>query len=208
MLKSLIVGIVDLCTQHPWWLIGLAAVLAAGSGVYAGTHFAIRTDTKMLISADLPWLQREQRFLESFPQRQIQGGNFFARNGLLYLPTDEVARVTAGLTRADVLLKTLAADPSLRGILHALSLGITGVQTGALKLDDMTRPMTMAAATAEDVVAGRPASFSWRALAGGKPAEPTDLRRFIEVEPVLDFMALEPGRAATDAIAQTASDLK
>ena len=243
MLKSLIVGIVDLCTQHPWWVIGLAAVLAAGSGVYAGTHFAIRTDTKMLISTDLPWRQREERFLESFPQRQIlvvidaptpelveqataklaqalatrsdlihsvrqtQGGNFFARNGLLYLPTDKVARVTDGLTRANALLETLAADPSLRGTLDALSLGITGVHLGELNLDDMTRPMTMAADTAENVLAGRPASFSWRALAGG-PAEPTDLRRFIEVEPVLDFMVLEPGRAATDAIAQTASDLK
>ena len=243
MLKSLIVGIVDLCTQHPWWLIGPAAVLAAGSGVYAGTHFAIRTDTKMLISADLPWRQREERFLESFPQRQIlvvidaptpelveqatsklaqalatrsdlihsvrqiQGGNFFARNGLLYLPTDKVARVTDGLTRANALLEILAADPSLRGTLNALSLGITGVHLGELNLDDMTRPVTMAADTAENVLAGRPASFSWRALAGG-PAEPTDLRRFIEVEPVLDFMVLEPGRAATDAIAQTASDLK
>jgi hopanoid biosynthesis associated RND transporter like protein HpnN len=243
MLKSLIVGIVDFCTQHPCWVIGLAAVLAAGSGVYAGTHFAIRTDTKMLISTDLPWRQREERFLESFPQRQIlvvidaptpelveqatsklaealatrsdlihsvrqiQGGNFFARNGLLYLPTDKVARVTDGLTRANALLETLAADPSLRGTLDALSLGITGVHLGELNLDDMTRPVTMAADTAENVLAGRPASFSWRALAGG-PAEPTDLRRFIEVEPVLDFMVLEPGRAATDAIAQTASDLK
>jgi uncharacterized protein len=243
MLKSLIVGIVDFCTQHPCWVIGLAAVLAAGSGVYAGTHFAIRTDTKMLISTDLPWRQREERFLESFPQRQIlvvidaptpelveqatsklaealatrsdlihsvrqiQGGNFFARNGLLYLPTDKVARVTDGLTRANALLETLAADPSLRGTLDALSLGITGVHLGELNLDDMTRPVTMAADTAENVLVGRPASFSWRALAGG-PAEPTDLRRFIEVEPVLDFMVLEPGRAATDAIAQTASDLK
>ena len=243
MLKSLIVGIVDFCTQHPCWVIGLAAVLAAGSGVYAGTHFAIRTDTKMLISTDLPWRQREERFLESFPQRQIlvvidaptpelveqatsklaqalatrsdlihsvrqiQGGNFFARNGLLYLPTDKVARVTDGLTRANALLEILAADPSLRGTLNALSLGITGVHLGELNLDDMTRPVTMAADTAENVLAGRPASFSWRALAGG-PAEPTDLRRFIEVEPVLDFMVLEPGRAATDAIAQTASDLK
>jgi hypothetical protein len=69
------------------------------------------------------------------------------------------------------------------------------VHLGELNLDDMTRPMTMAADTAENVLAGRPASFSWRALAGG-PAEPTDLRRFIEVEPVLDFMVLEPGRAA------------
>ena len=244
MLKSPIVSIVDLCTRHPWWVIGLAAVLAAGSGVYAGTHFAIRTDTKMLVSTDLPWRQRDERFLELFPQRQIlvvidaptpelveqataklaqalatrsdlihsvrqpQGGNFFARNGLLYLPTDEVARVTDGLTRADVLLAALATDPSLRGTLDALLLGITGVRRGELKLDDMTRPMTMAADTAENVLAGRPASFSWRALAGGKPAEPTDLRRFIEVEPVLNFMVLEPGRAATDAIAQTASDLK
>jgi uncharacterized protein len=227
MLKSLIVGIVDLCTQHPWLVIGLAAVLAAGSGVYAGTHFAIRTDTKMLISTDLPWRQREERFLESFPQRQIlvvidaptpelveqaasklaqalatrsdlihsvrqiQGGNFFARNGLLYLPTDEVARVTGGLTRADVLLETLAADPSLRGTLDALSLGITGVQRGELKLDNMTRLMTMAADTAENVLAGRPASFSWRALAGGKLAESTDLRRFIEVRHLYDGYAVQ-----------------
>ena len=196
----------------------------------------------MLISADLPWRQREERFLESFPQRQIlvvidaptpelveqaaaklahalatrselihsvrqiQGGNFFARNGLLYLPTDEVARVTDGLTRADVLLKTLAADPSLRGILRALSLGITGVQRGALRLDDMTRPMTMAAGTAEDVVAGRPASFSARALAGGKPAEPTSRAASLRLS--LPIMALEPGRAATDAISAGRSDLK
>jgi uncharacterized protein len=57
------------------------------------------------------------------------------------------------------------------------------------------------------VLAGRPASFSWRVLASGKPAEPSELRRFIEVEPVLDFSALQPGRAATEAIAQTARDL-
>ena len=74
---------------------------------------------------------------------------------------------------------------------------------GELNLDDMTRPMTMAADTGGNVLAGRPASFSWRTLAGG-PAEPTDLRRFIEVEPVLDFMVLHLA-AATDAIAQTAS---
>jgi uncharacterized protein len=73
--------------------------------------------------------------------RQIQGGNFFARNGLLYFPTDKVARVTDGLTRANALLEILAADPSLRGTLNALSLGITGVHLGELSLDDMTRPV-------------------------------------------------------------------
>jgi uncharacterized protein len=139
--------------------------------------------------------------------RQPQSGSFFERNGLLYLPTEEVARVTDGLTRADALLETLAADPSLRGTLDALSFGLMGVERKELKLDDMTRPMTLAADTVEDVLAGRPASFSWRVLASGKPAQPRDLRRFIEVDPVLDFTALQPGLAATDAVARTAAAL-
>ncbi len=139
--------------------------------------------------------------------RQPQSGSFFERNGLLFLPTEEVRRVADGLTRADALIETLAADPSLRGTLDALSFGVMGVERKELKLDDMTRPMTLAADTLEDVLAGRPASFSWRVLAGGKPAEPRDLRRFVEVEPVLDFSALQPGHLATNAIVQTAADL-
>ena len=138
---------------------------------------------------------------------QPQSGEFFERNGLLYMPTGEVARLTDGLLNADPLLQKLAADPSLRGGLSALSFGLLGVQYGQIKLDDLTRPMTMAADTVSEALAGRPASFSWRVLASGKPAEPQELRRFIEVEPVLDFSALEPGRRATDAIAQTARDL-
>jgi hopanoid biosynthesis associated RND transporter like protein HpnN len=140
--------------------------------------------------------------------QEPQSGKFFERNGLLYLATGEVARLTEGLTQADPLLQALAGDPSLRGSLRALSLGLMGVQYGQVKLDDLARPMTMAADTASEALAGKPASFSWRALASGKPATPDELLRFIEVEPVLDFSALEPGRAATDAIVQTARDLQ
>ena len=138
---------------------------------------------------------------------QPGSGSFFERNGLLYLPTGEVARLTDGLVQANPILSALAADPSLRGALRALSFGLMGVQHGQLNLDDLTRPMTMAGATVNEVLAGRRASFSWRVLASGKPAEPSELRRFIEVEPVLDFSALQPGRAATEAIAETARDL-
>ena len=140
--------------------------------------------------------------------QEPQSGKFFERNGLLYLPTGEVARLSEGLTQASPLLQTLAGDPSLRGSLSALSLGLMGVLYGQTNLDDLARPMTMAADTASAALAGRPASFSWRALASGKPATPEELLRFIEVEPALDFSALEPGRAATDAIVQTARDLQ
>jgi hopanoid biosynthesis associated RND transporter like protein HpnN len=243
MLKRAIVRIVDLCTRHPWWVLGLVLLLSAGSTVYAARHFAIRTDINELISKELSWTKRATEYMAAFPQREIlvvvdaptpelveqataklagalqgrhdlirvvgqpQSGPFFERNGLLFLPAEEVQRIADGLTRSDALLETLAVDPSLRGTLDALSFGLTGVERKELKLDDMTRPMTMAADTVEDVLAGRPAGFSWRVLASGKPAQRRDLHRFIEVEPVLDFSALQPGRAATSAIAQTAADL-
>jgi hypothetical protein len=139
---------------------------------------------------------------------QLDSGPFFEQNGLLFLPTEEVTRITGGLAQAKPLVQTLSTDPSLRGSLAALSFGLMGVAGGMIKLDDLTWPMTRAADTAEEVLSGRPASFSWRALASGKAAEPHELRRFIAVEPVLDYSALEPGRAATDAIRETAKDLK
>jgi uncharacterized protein len=143
--------------------------------------------------------------------RSISGAetsSFFKRNGLLFLPPQEFARTIKDLTDAEPILETLAADPSLRGELDALSFGVMGVQRGELKLDDLTRPLTRVSDTLEDVLAGRPASFSFELLARNEPAKPRDLRRFIWIEPKLDFSALAPGLAATNAIRQTARDLK
>jgi hopanoid biosynthesis associated RND transporter like protein HpnN len=139
--------------------------------------------------------------------RQPQSGSFFERNALLYLPTDEVKRVTDWLTLADPLIATLAADLSLRGALDALSLGLMGVERKEVTLDDMARLLAMAAGTAEAILASRPARFSWQVLLPGNPAAARDLQRFIEVQPRLDFGALEPGRAATDAIRQLSANL-
>jgi hypothetical protein len=137
-----------------------------------------------------------------------QSGSFFEQNGLLYLPTSDVERLTDGLVQADPILQKLAADPSLKGALGALSLGVMGVQFGEIQLGDLSRPMTTAADTVQEALKAQPASFSWRVLASGKPPEPQELRRFIELESVLDFSALQPGRAVTEAITQTARDLE
>ncbi len=139
--------------------------------------------------------------------RPLDSGNFFERSALLFLPTHEVAAFTTSLARAKPVLETVSADPSLRGSLSALSGALMAVREGYVKLDALTRPMTMAADTARDLLDGRPATFSWRALAqGAKPAQ-NELRHFIEVDPVLDYHALEPGRKATNAIAATAREL-
>jgi hopanoid biosynthesis associated RND transporter like protein HpnN len=140
--------------------------------------------------------------------QELGAGRFFERNGLLYLPTEEVARTIDGLVKADPLLGTLAEDPSLRGIMSALSSSLLGLKSGQLQIDGLAWPLTLAADTVDDVLAGRPASFSWRVLVQGRPAEPSDLRRLIQVQPVLDFAELQPGKAATNAIRQAAADLQ
>src|SRR5258708_14525203 len=49
--------------------------------------------------------------------------------------------------------------------------------------------------------------FPWGNLVGDNPLTDADRRSFIEIKPILDFNALEPGKAATDAIRQAARDL-
>ncbi|MFZ0066094.1 MAG: MMPL family transporter, partial [Pseudolabrys sp.] len=144
-----------------------------------------------------------------FPSvNDIGGSEFFARNGLLYRPTEDVASFAKGLGQAAPLVGTLVGDPSLRGLTRTLSLGLIGVQNNLTTLDALARPLSMASTTIEGVLAGRPASFSWQAMLNGQDPGPADLRRLIEVRPVLDFSALQPGRVSSNAIRQAASDLQ
>jgi uncharacterized protein len=144
-----------------------------------------------------------------FPSvNDIGGSEFFARNGLLYRPTEDVASFAKGLGQAAPLVGTLVGDPSLRGLTRTLSLGLIGVQSKLTTLDALARPLSMASTTIEGVLAGRPASFSWQAMLNGQDPGPSDLRRLIEVRPMLDFSALQPGQVSSKAIRQAASDLQ
>jgi uncharacterized protein len=135
------------------------------------------------------------------------GGEFFARNGILFLTVDEVRRNTAELITAQPFLGTLAADPTLRGILRTLSQSIEGVRLGKSKLEDL-RPALVAIADALELLAkGKDPAFSWRKLITGRAPEPLELRRFVNIQPVLDFDDLRPGGKATAAIREAVSRL-
>ncbi|MGZ3307593.1 MAG: hopanoid transporter HpnN [Xanthobacteraceae bacterium] len=245
MLNAFIGRTVDFCIRHMRLVIVLAIILGAASAGFAARHFAINTDISKLISADLPWRQRELEFQRAFPDRTESilavvraptpelasaarnklldelrpkndlfrsvhapdGGKFFERNFLLYLSTEDLGRTTQGLTTAGPLVQTLAGDPSMRGVLDALTLSVKGVQMGRISLDDLPRTLTMAADTLDDALADRPPSFSWRTLMSGKPAAPSELRRLISIRPVLDYHALQPGEKASAAIRDAAAKL-
>src|SRR6476660_8855852 len=138
---------------------------------------------------------------------QPDGGEFFARNGILFLATDEVRRNAAELIAAQPFLGTLASDPTLRGVLRTLSQSIEGIGLGKSKLEDL-RPALVAIADALELIAkGKDPAFSWRKLITGRALEPSELRRFVNIQPVLDFDDLQPGRKATAVIRETASRL-
>ena len=137
----------------------------------------------------------------------LGGGDFFEKNGLLFLPTADVASLTGQFQSAAPLIEIMAGDPSIRGLTGALETGLAGIQRGQVKLDSTERPFNLVAQTVENVLNKGAATFSWRELVSDKPLTDADRRAFIEFKPILDFNALQPGKDATDAIRQAASDL-
>src|SRR5262249_38241153 len=118
---------------------------------------------------------------------QLGGTPFFAQNGLLFRSKEEVARITSQLAAAAPLIRVPVVDPSLRGLSQMVLLVLAGVREHELTLDDVSLPFATAAATLENVLAGQPATFSWRELMSGTPSTPSDLRGLIDVRPKLDF---------------------
>ncbi len=59
-----------------------------------------------------------------------------------------------------------------------------------------------------DLVAeGKHPAFSWRRLITGHAPELSELRRFVNIQPILDYGALEPGGKATKVIRATIAEL-
>ncbi len=137
----------------------------------------------------------------------LGSGEFFEKNGLLFLPAEEVGQLAGQLESAAPLIEIMAGDPSIRGLTGALETGLAGVKRGQVKLDSTERPFNLISQTVENVLNKGTATFSWRELVDGKPLTDSDKRAFIEFKPKVDYNALEPGKDATDAIREAAKTL-
>ncbi|HKO08248.1 MAG TPA: MMPL family transporter [Alphaproteobacteria bacterium] len=135
------------------------------------------------------------------------GSQFFARNGLLLLPLADVATAMDQLIASQGFLGPLAADPSLRGVMGTLDLALEGVRQGETTLDKLARPLAELADALGRVAQGEPAFFSWQTLISGGPAGTRETRRFILVQPKLDYGALAPAARASHAVRAAARAL-
>lgn len=211
-----------------------AAVLAFTVAVawFAATHLAIDTDNEDMLSKDLPFRQQTIRIRQEFPQysgslvavvegdtwdladdgaralaaalRQrgalfrsvsdLEDHPFFRRNGFLYLDVDELGALSARLAQAQPFLGALWRDPSLRGLF-----GVLGRALGQTDFD--VAPVLDAMADA--IERGRP--LSWRDLMQGGAKPP--FRRFVQIQPELDYSSLQPAKRAIEAVRAAAAEL-
>jgi hopanoid biosynthesis associated RND transporter like protein HpnN len=138
---------------------------------------------------------------------QPDSGEFFERHGMLFDTVDAVKQSIGGLSKAQFLVSELAGDPTLRGAMKALSFAAEGVEGGQVKIEQLAWPLALAEKTLNEVLSRNAATFSWQELVHGRHAQSRQLRHFIEIDPLLDFGALQPGAKATAGVRQIAADL-
>ena len=144
--------------------------------------------------------------------RRPDASPFLMRNGLLFLDKAQLGAVLDQTVDAQPFLGQLAADPSLRGLMAALSLIAEGVGVGQANLapfEASLRGFHVALAQAAAAPSGSaPPPLSWQQLLAGPVAELAGPYRFVLIQPRLDYGALEPGAAATDVVRDAVTRLE
>ncbi len=125
---------------------------------------------------------------------------FLQKNGLLLLDADQLARLLDQTIDAQPFLGKLAADPSTRGLIDALSLLGTGVTKGDVDLTPYDSAMRAFHRSMSDALDGKPRPLSWQSLLGAGLDDLAGAYRFVLLQPKLDHDVLEPGGAATTAV--------
>ncbi len=136
------------------------------------------------------------------------GSEFFRRNGLLYLSVEKLEDLSDHLAQVQPFLGKLMADQSLSGFFSMLKEAMKAVEEGDVGEEFELRPVLegvgeAARATRE----GRFYRLAWQDIMLGKKSKPSDRRRFIIVQPRLNFSELFQGEAAMQRIRALVQEL-
>ncbi|WP_374374632.1 MMPL family transporter [Dongia sp.] len=139
--------------------------------------------------------------------RRPDGGAFFQRDGLLFLPTEQVQKIANAVIEAQPFIGSLSQDPSLRGLFDVLSLAMQGVMQNSADVSRLEKPLAQIAATLSDALAGGRQAMSWQALMLDRQAEPRELRKLILTQPNRNFTSLKPSAAASAYVREAVKEL-
>ena len=139
---------------------------------------------------------------------QPDGGPFFAKSGLLFLPLPDLRKTVNELQQARPVLAIISSDPSLRGLMDGFEYITKGVRANKGSLQSYDKPIASMDRALENILADKPAFFSLQNLIGNDDAPSSrQTRKFIQITPVLDYSAVEPGEVPTNFVRKAAADL-
>ncbi len=137
---------------------------------------------------------------------QPDTSDYLQRNAFLLIDTKQLQDLLDRTVDAQPFLGQLVADPSLRGLFSALSLVAEGAQRG-MDAQSLGPALAQFHAALSAAAAGHAAPLSWEKLLAGPLAAQAGKYRFVLAHPKLDYGALQPGGAATDALRTAAASL-
>jgi hopanoid biosynthesis associated RND transporter like protein HpnN len=130
---------------------------------------------------------------------------FFKTEGLLFLDQKSLEGLLNSLVQAQPFIGQLAADPTMRGLLTAIGLIGQGAAQGQVDLSGYTTALNGFDKGLKAAAEGHPEPLSWQRLLGGTLSDRAGPSRFVLIQPVQDYGAIEPGADATAALRQIAS---
>lgn len=137
--------------------------------------------------------------------RRPDAAPFLQKEGLLFLPLQQLSGLMDQTINAQPFLGQLVADPSARGLFAALSLLGMGVTQANADLTSFQAPIRGFHQAMSDALDGHARPLSWQGLLGGGLDQLAGPYRFVVAQVNQDFGSLQPGGAATqvmrDAIA-------
>ncbi len=140
--------------------------------------------------------------------RRPDASPYLERNGLLFLDAGPLGALLDQTVDAQPFLGQLAADPSLRGLLSALGLIAEGLKAGQANLAPFEPSLKGFHAALSEAAAGQAKPMSWERLLAGSVADMGGAYHFVLTQPRLDYGALQPGAAASNAIRAAAANLE
>jgi uncharacterized protein len=140
--------------------------------------------------------------------RRPDGGLFFDRNGLLFLPVKELEAISEKLISAQPLIGSLAGDPSLRGLFDTLTLFLTNVGNDKSAIDRLKPTLAAITKSIGAALEGRSEPFSWQRMMTGRAEKQRERRRFVLTRPALDFASIERGAKPLDEVRRLVHELQ
>lgn len=132
-------------------------------------------------------------------------GEFFDRNGMLYLSLTDLENISKQLANAQPFIGKLSKDNSLHGFFEILGLAIKASGDDELELN-MNAVFRAVSQAMDAVREGRPFQVSWQQLMLDKQNGLGYTKRFIIIRPILDYSALLPAEKSIAAIKKSIAD--